>query len=236
MINGKRLFLLTIISVLCSCSFNNKNSNQKLAAEKQTGDWVLLSEGNNLDRWEMYNQKEIKGWKLINGELQSSGAGWDADEDIITKQSFENFELNLEWKITQANSSGVFFYVQKGSKYPIYESAPEYQIMDDKGWPQKMKPNQYTSASYAMYAPAGAEVKPVGEWNSSKIIVRYPHVEHWLNGVRVVMYELGSEDWKARKASDKWADISHYGIAKSGHIGLQNAGKVIYRNVKIREF
>jgi hypothetical protein len=235
MINVKTLVLLTSTLVLYSCSSNNRNNDKKQADENQSGDWELLSEGNNLDNWEMYNQNEIKGWKLINGELQGSGAGWDADQDIITRKAYANFELNLEWKITQANSSGIFFYVQKGSEHPIYESAPEYQIMDDKGWPQKMQPNQYTAASYAMYAPEGAEVKPVGEWNSTRIIVNYPHVEHWLNGVKVVEYEIGSEDWKARKASGKWAAVPHYGIIKSGRIGLQNAGKVIYRNIRIRE-
>ncbi len=206
-----------------------------MAAYSQSGDWVLLSEGNILDRWEMYNQNELKGWKLINSELHSSGAGWDANEDIITKKAYGNFELDLEWKIDSANSSGIFFYVQKGSKHPIYEIAPEYQIMDDKGWPKKMEPNQYTGASYAMYAPEGAKIKPAGEWNSTKILVNYPRVEHWLNGVKVLGYEFASEDWKARKASGKWADVPHYGMIRSGHIGLQNAGKVIYRNVKIRE-
>ncbi|MEP0712032.1 MAG: DUF1080 domain-containing protein, partial [Algoriphagus sp.] len=86
-----------------------------------------------------------------------------------------------------------------------------------------------------MYAPEGAEVWPVGEWNSTKIIVQYPNVEHWLNGKKVVGYEFGSEDWKSRKAAGKWAEVPDYGIAKSGHIGLQNAGLVTYRNVKIKE-
>ena len=96
-----------------------------------------------------------------------------------------------------------------------------------------MKPNQYTAASYAMYAPEGAKVKPVGEWNSTRIIVNYPHVQHWLNGVKVADYEFGSQDWKARKAPGRWADVPHFGIEKSGHIGLQNAGKAVYRNIKI---
>ena len=98
-----------------------------------------------------------------------------------------------------------------------------------------MKPNQYTGANYAMHAPTGAEVKPVGEWNTSRIIVKYPHVEHWLNGVKVLEYEFGSEDWQKRKASGKWAEVPHYGRAKSGRIGLQNAGKVVCRNIKIKQ-
>jgi hypothetical protein len=132
------------------------------------------------------------------------------------------------YTVEKRNESG------EDSSHPIYESAPEYQVMDDKGWPQKMKPIQYTAANYAMHAPIDGEVKPFGEWNAARIIVKYPHVEHWLNGVKVLEYEFGSEDWEKRKASGKWAEISHYGRAKSGHIGLQNAGKVVYRNIKIK--
>ncbi len=233
--NVKTLFLLISTSVLYSCSGSStENSNGTLATEDQSEGWVLLSEGNTLDHWEMYNQGEMKGWELEDGELYSSGAGWDADEDIITKQAYDNFELSLEWKIAPENSSGIFYYVQKGSE-PIYESAPEYQVLDDAGWPQEMEPNQYTAANYAMHAPDNAKLKPVGDWNSTKIIVNYPNVEHWLNGTKVVAYEFGSEDWETRKASGKWAEVPNYGVAKSGHIGLQNAGEVVYRNIKIRE-
>jgi hypothetical protein len=234
MMNIKTLFLLTIALVVYACAGKTENSNETLATEDQSEGWVLLSEGDLSDHWEMYNQGEMKGWTLEDGELHSSGAGWDADEDIITKQAYDNFELSLAWKVAPENSSGIFYHVQKGSE-PIYEAAPEYQVMDDAGWPQEMEPNQYTAANYAMHAPENAELKPVGEWNTTKIIIDYPHVEHWLNGTKVVAYELGSEDWKARKASGKWAEVPSYGVAKSGHIGLQNAGEVVYRNIKIRE-
>ena len=234
MIPIHKLFLLLGALGLYSCSSNTPNTQEKLATEQPSSDWVFLLASNNLDQWEMYNQGALQGWKLINGELHGSGAGWDANQDIITKQAYENFELSLEWKIAPANSSGIFFYVPKGSNQPIYEAAPEYQILDDKGWPKKMQPNQYTAASYDMYAPGGAQVNPAGEWNSTRIIVKYPQVEHWLNGKKVVAYAIESADWKTRKAAGKWAQVPQYGIAKSGHIGLQNAGKVIYRNIKIK--
>ncbi|MEP1087926.1 DUF1080 domain-containing protein [Algoriphagus sp.] len=220
---------------LLSCSANEQSKTENTEVETPSSEWIQLTDGNILDHWEMYDGSEIKGWRFENGELIASGAGWDAGEDLITKNSYENFELELEWKIEEANSSGIFYYVQKSDSTPIYENAPEYQVLDDKGWPDQMKPNQLTAGSYSMYAPEGAEVRPVGEWNSTKIIVQYPHVEHWLNGKKVVGYEFGSEDWKSRKAAGKWAEVPDYGIAKSGHIGLQNAGLVTYRNVKIKE-
>ncbi|WP_158267586.1 3-keto-disaccharide hydrolase [Adhaeribacter arboris] len=230
-----KLFLLLGVLALYSCSSNTSNKQETRTTGQPTSDWVFLLEGNNLDQWKMYNEGPLQGWELTNGELHGSGAGWDANQDLITKQAYENFELSLDWKIAPANSSGIFYNVPKGSAQPIYEAAPEYQILDDKGWPKKMQPNQYTAASYDMYAPDGAKVKSVGEWNSTRIIVKYPQVEHWLNGVKVVTYEIGSTDWKAHKAAGKWAQVPQYGIAKSGHIGLQNAGKVIYRNIKIKQ-
>ncbi|WP_339790895.1 DUF1080 domain-containing protein [uncultured Imperialibacter sp.] len=220
---------------LFSCTSGKRNESETTPTNDQPETWMLLLAGSTLDQWQMYSQDSIKGWSLIDGELHASGAGWDAGEDIITKETFANFDLSLEWKVAPENSSGIFFYVQNNSDQPIYESAPEYQVMDDKGWPQQMMPNQYTAANYAMHAPVGAEVKPAGEWNTTRITVNYPHVEHWLNGVKVVEYDFGSEDWENRKASGKWADVPNYGKAKSGHIGLQNAGKVVYRNLKIRE-
>ena len=231
----KTLLLLVGPLLMYSCSGNAQQGNETLSTPRDSSEWVPLLEGNSLDQWEMYNQGEMKGWEAIDGELHSSGAGWDANEDIITKQAYENFELSLEWKISPENSSGIFYYVPTGSDKPIYELAPEYQVMDDQGWPQPMEPNQYTAANYAMHAPEGATVKPAGEWNSTRIIVNYPHVEHWLNGKKVVDYELGSDDWKARKAAGKWAEVPQYATARSGHIGLQNAGKVVYRDIKVRE-
>lgn len=234
MTKNNTFFVLLAMFGLYSCTSVKPKEIGVNATNNQSEKWIQLLDGNKLDHWQMYSQDSIKGWNIINGELHSSGAGWDADEDIITKEAFKNFELILDWKIAPANSSGIFFYVQKNSGHPIYESAPEYQLMDDKGWPQKMKPNQYTAATYAMHAPIGAQVKPAGEWNAARIIVNYPHVEHWLNGVKVVEYDFGSEDWENKRASDKWAEIPHYGKAKSGHIGLQNAGKAVFRNIKIR--
>ena len=228
------LYALLIIAMLMHSCSDSKPKDEAVPTSDQSDEWTLLLDGNIDDHWEMYNQGEMKGWELRNGELHSSGAGWDKDEDIVTKKEYENFELDLEWKVEPGNSSGIFFHVQRGD-HPIYEAAPEYQIMDDEGWDSELKPNQKTAGNYAMHAPQNAQLKPVGEWNTTKIIVDHPHVEHWLNGEKVVEYEIGSEDWKARKAADKWAEVPRYGMAKSGHIGLQNAGKVVYRDIKIRE-
>ncbi|WP_420457857.1 3-keto-disaccharide hydrolase [Neolewinella sp.] len=204
-------------------------------AEAIDEDWTDLLAGNTLDHWQMYSQDELEGWELVNGELRASGAGWDAEKDLITKNDYADFELELEWKIEPGHSSGIFYLVPRDGVHQIYELAPEYQVMDDAGWDSPLEPNQLTAGNYAMHAPEGAGPRPVGEWNTTRIVVRQPRVEHWLNGTKVVDYELGSEDWKARKAAGKWAEVDDYALANSGRIGLQNAGEVTYRNIRIRE-
>jgi hypothetical protein len=123
---------------------------------------------------------------------------------------------------------------QKAGK-TMPESAPEYQLLDDKGWPDKLHDDQYTGANYAMNAPQNAAVKPVNEWNQTTIIVDGAHVQHFLNGVKVVDYQLWDADWLARKAKGKWKDYPAYGLAKKGNIGLQDHGGLTqFRNIKIK--
>lgn len=222
-------------TLLFSCNQQGKNLNALTNKEKKEG-WELLFDGKSIDKWKTFNGGEVTGWKAVDGELHNSGVGSDHGGDIITKKQFENFELVLEWKIAPASNSGVFFHVQEGITDAIYETGPEYQLMDDKGWPDPLEPNQNSGANYAMHAPKNAKVKPLDEWNKTRIVVNNPHVEHWLNGRKVVEYDLWSDEWHAAKAAGKWADTPHYGEAKRGHIGLQDhGGLTMFRNIKIRE-
>lgn len=227
--------LITISAFLLSCS-SSKNEINSLSKNEVKEGWELLFDGKSMDQWKMFNGGEISGWKVIDGEMHNSGVGSDHGGDIVTKKQYENFELYLEWKVSPESNSGVFIHVQEGVSNVIYESGPEYQLIDDKGWPEKLEDWQLSGANYAMNPPEGAEVKPIDEWNVTRIIVNNPHVEHWLNGKKVVEYELWSDDWKDRKAAGKWAEAPHYGVAKKGHIGLQDhGGLTMFRNIKIRE-
>ena len=174
--------------------------------------------------------------KVIDWVLNNSGLGSDHCGEIITLNQFQNFELYLEWKVSPESNSGIFYHVQEGLTNAIYESGPEYQLIDDNGWPDNLEAWQRSGANYGMNAPKNAKVKPIEEWNTTRIIVNGPHVEHWLNGTKVVEYELWSDQWLQNKAAGKWADAPNYGMAKSGHIGLQDhGGLTIFRNIKIRE-
>ena len=127
--------------------------------------------------------------------------------------------------------------VQEDPKYKTaWMTGPEYQLIDDKGWPEPLEPDQHSGANYAMHAPVSIPVKPLDDWNSTRIVVRDSLVEHWLNGEKVVEYVLWNEDWQARKAEGKWKDVATYGIAGRGHIGLQDhGGLTLFRNIKIRK-
>lgn len=230
------LVVLIAALILLSCSRGNKNEVKSLSGKEIEKGWELLFDGKSFEKWKSFNGGEVTGWKIVGNEMHNSGTGSVHGGDIITKKQYENFELYIEWKVEPQSNSGVFFHVQEGLTNAIYETGPEYQLIDDKGWPEKLEDWQLSGANYAMHPPKNARVKPVDEWNETRIIVKNPRVEHWLNGKKVVEYDLWSDEWKALKTAGKWADAPHYGEAKSGHIGLQDhGGLTMFRNIKIRE-
>ena len=230
------VFLFAITFTFISCTSNKKTEINTLSKKEIKQGWQLLFDGQALTNWKTFNGGEVTGWKIVDGVLHNSGTGSDHGGDIITKKQFQNFELCLEWSIAAESNSGVFIHVNEGVVNAIYESGPEYQLLADNNYSNKLHNDQYTGANYAMHAPVNAEVVPLGEWNKTKIVVNGAHVEHWLNGAKVVEYELWSDDWKARKEKGKWKDFPLYGMAKTGHIGLQDhGGLTMFRNIKIRE-
>ncbi len=227
------LFIITTI-LMISCA-SPKEDNMLTKKEKAEG-WELLFDGETTNGWHTYGKSTISGWKIIDGVLHNSGVGSDHGGDIVTNKEYESFELYIEWKATLKSNSGIFYHVNEDAAKAIYETAPEYQLLDDVNWPTKLKASQYSGANYAMNTPVGAKVKPLDEFNSTRIIVKGAHVEHWLNGVKVVEYELWSNDWKTNKENGKWKDHPQYGMFKKGNIGLQDhGGLTMFRNIKIRE-
>jgi hypothetical protein len=167
---------------------------------------------------------------VVDGALVREGLGGD----IMTTDTFDNFELTLEWKVAPGGNSGIFYRVTERAD-ATYETGPEMQVLDDDR--HRDGQSRLTSAGslYGLYpAPVGA-VKPAGEWNAVRIVVNGSHVEHWLNGVKVVEAEIGSDDWNQRVANSKFRQWPHFGKASRGHIALQDHGDwVAYRNIRIR--
>jgi len=229
-------FILFTFSVVLLCCTSHKQEINTLTKKEIAEGWELLFDGKTMDNWKTFNGGKVTGWKIVDGEMHNSGVGSNHGGDIITKKQFTSFELYLEWKIAPESNSGVFFHVEEGLTNAIYETGPEYQLLDDKGWPTELNPSQYSGANYDMHPPQSAEVKPLDEWNVARIIVIGPKVEHWLNGKKVVEYELWNDAWNELKTNSKWAERPHYGMAKTGHIGLQDhGGLTMFRNIKIRE-
>jgi hypothetical protein len=237
--------VIAFLVVLSSCNQSSPtidNSvtsglhNQLSDAEKMAG-WELLFDGQSMDAWRGFKQESVgDGWTVRDSTLVSLGKGGDMGGDIITRDEFEDFELYLEWAISEGGNSGIFFHVLEDNYPTTYASGPEYQLIDDVGFPQSLEEWQKTGANYAMHNASDKKLKPVGEFNSSRIIVNNGRVQHYLNGLLIVDYKLWSDDWKHRVEEGKWDDYPYYGLARKGHIGLQDHGSVIrFRNIKVRD-
>jgi hypothetical protein len=214
--------------------------NTLTAAEKATG-WVLLFDGKSTSGWHGYNGQATKSWTIEDCALKTVGTegnyGSDTRADIATDREFTNFEISIDWKASKGGNSGLMYGVVEDKKYDTaWKTGPEYQFIDDVGFPEKLEEWQKAGANYAMHLPnALKQLKPVGEWNNTKIVANGTHVEHWLNGKKILEFERWNDAWKKLRDSGKWKDAPDYGLAKTGRIVLQDHGSVFwFRNVKIR--
>jgi hypothetical protein len=203
-----------------------------LTESERADGWELLFDGTSLDGWRGYNRPDLpEGWEARDGSLVRTGPGGD----IITDREFGDFELTLEWRLEEGGNSGVFYRAAEGEEW-VYHSAPEMQVLDDGGHPDGQNPLTSAGSNYGLHPAPRGVVHPIGEWNQVRIVVQGDHVEHWLNGQKIVEYEFGSDDWKARVADSKFVEWPAYGQAERGHIGLQDHGDPVwFRNIKIRE-
>jgi hypothetical protein len=199
--------------------------------------WIMLFDGTNTNQWRGFKQNDLPGnWYIQDSMLITSGTGNDLSGDIISRQIFEDFELRLEWNISPGGNSGIFFHVLEGDNPTTYASGPEYQLIDDEGFSHPLDKWQQTAANYGLHPadPGQKTLYPAGKWNASGIRVKDGLVTHTLNGATVVEYRLWDDDWKERVANSKWKDYPAYGLAISGHIGLQDHGSMIaFRDIRI---
>jgi hypothetical protein len=202
-------------------------------AAPKPGPWKPLFDGTSLSAWRGYKSETVpEGWKIVDGTLAKT----TPVKDIVSKDEFGDFELEIEWKIGEAGNSGIFYRGTEEYDH-IYWSAPEYQLLDNLTASDNKRPDHLAGAAYELYVPPADAVKPVGEWNKTRIVAKGAHVEHWLNGRKVVEYELWSPDWEAKVAASKFKVWPNYGRAKKGHIALQgdHNGDLAFRNIRIRE-
>ncbi len=203
-----------------------------LTAREIRDGWQLLFDGRTTSGWHTYrSQGTVTGWEAIDGMLVRTGTGGD----LVTDRQFDSFELELEWRLGPRGNSGIFYWAHEASER-IYHNAPEYQVLDNVGHRDGLSPLTAAGALYALYPSDPQLVKPVGEWNTSRIITRRGRVEHWLNGVRVVEADFDSEEMRQKIADSKFNEWPTFGKTRRGYIGLQDHGdSVWFRNIKIRE-
>jgi hypothetical protein len=231
---GHLLVVITAVALFPDGVAAQSAAGGLTAAEKSAG-WKSLFNGQSLQGWRLYNKKAEpgSGWKAEDGVLKKLAR--QKGGDIITEAAFEDFEFTWEWRVAPGGNNGV--------KYLVTEQRPsapghEYQLIDDAGHPDgKLGAKRQTASFYDVLPPNTEKVlKPAGEWNSSRILIQGHQVEHWLNGAKVLEYELGSEAVKAAVAGSKFKNAAGFGLKTKGHIMLTDHGdEAWFRNLKIRE-
>ncbi|HYS69647.1 MAG TPA: DUF1080 domain-containing protein [Gemmatimonadaceae bacterium] len=224
-----------------------------LTASERAAGWRLLFDGSTFNGWRGlgYDSVPTAHWKIENGTIRKLADGQvprlpdgqpAAGGDLMTKDTFRDFELTWEWKISRAGNSGVKYNV---SEEISMANAPnhaalgfEYQMLDDSLHEDNKVPSHRAGALYDLIAPNPSKrLKPVGEWNSSRIVFRDNHGEHWLNGTKVVEFELGTPHMDSLLAASKYKSIPNFATRRAGHIVLQDhVDEVFFRNIKIRVF
>lgn len=212
--------------------------------------YTLLFNGKDYTGWRMFNGGDVTDWIIEDGCMVGLGKGGDIaldttltrSGDIVTVDDYKNFQIKWDWKIGAQGNSGFMYHVQEGEKYRApYETAPEYQMIDDDNYPivsetgnAGLEDWQKTGCNYAMYIPETKKVNPPGKWNSSMIIYKDGYVEHWLNGEKLFSFQEGTDDWNKRRNSGKWDAFPDYNISNVGNLCFQDHGsKVYFKNVKI---
>ena len=246
-----KIMTIAVLGVLLSCTGRVKStaeqteSIQGTAEGQPTGEWISLFDGKTLDGWKRYNADEIGPlWRVEDSAIVCDGTGLGEGSpgggSLITIDTFGNFDLELDWKISEGGNSGILYHVvEKPECSNAYMTGPEYQVCDDGTGPiSDEDANKKAGSNYDMYAaPATKKLNPVGEWNTARIIYDNGKVQQWLNGEKVVEFDENSADFQERFNKSKWAsgDYPYWNTYKEGSIGLQDHGaKVWYRNIRIK--
>ncbi len=227
----ERKLFFALFAAISFCS-----NSSILAAEKsgKGADWEVIFDGKSTDHLRGYKRQDFpsKAWSIDNGGLKTNPS---ADPvDLVTKENYGNFELELEWKVSAGANSGVMYHSNEEFD-EAWNTGPEIQVLDDVKHPDAKNPKTSASALYALVAPKDKQLKPVGEWNQFRLVVTGKHLQHWLNGKLVLDVDTGSPEIHELIAKSKFAQFPKFDQLTTGHIVLQHHhDEVWFRNVRIR--
>ena len=259
--------LIALVFLFSSCNTSNKKAGNKVTSKdslksaaccdkgamntltdaEKAQDWILMFDGKTSDGWRGYNKKAFPtGWKIEDGTLkcQASGrgeaGGIDGGDIIYDTKKFSNFDLKLEWKISEGGNSGIFYLAREVEGWEIYRTAPEMQVLDnDRHIDSNLGKdgNRKAGSLYDLIPAKPQNTKPAGQWNSVEILCYQGTVVHKQNGETVLEYHLWTPEWNALVKGSKFPALNPdwAKVAKEGFIGLQDhGGDVWFRNLKIR--
>lgn len=236
-------FILAVGGLTMTTGAQAPADNTLTAAEQQAG-WKLLFDGKTIDQWRGFKMETLPaGWTADAGALVHTPPVRDPQtnvrprtRDIVSAEEYSDFDFKFDWQLAPAppaGNSGVMFYVTTEGDETYY-SGPEYQLLDNATHPDGKNPLTSAGSCYAIYAPTRDASRPVGEWNQSRIVINKGKAEHWLNGEKVVQYDMNSDEWKAKVLGSKFKEWPIFGVARRGHIAIQQHGaRVAFRNLKI---
>jgi len=241
------LFLVLIIALLVPAIAMARQAAPNTLTEKEKKEgWTLLFDGKSMKGWRGAYMDSLpkKGWEVKDGMLivrESGGGEASFGGDIVTLNEYSSFELTVDFKLTEGANSGIkYFVIEQQPKTPGSAKGLEYQVLDDAKHPDAklgINGNRTLASLYDIMPAKNKKAKPIGEWNRARILVKGKHVEHWLNGAKVLEFERGGKDFLVHKAESKFKDVPEFGEYKKGRILLQDHGnQVFYRNIKIRVF
>ncbi len=223
--------VLALLLTLSACEARDSN-------EEGEG-WELLFAGESLDRWKGFRTDSIPGkWMIDDNAIHYDPDVEGSGGDIVTRDKYGSFELAFDWKVSECGNSGVIYLASEDEGYEeLWNTGPEYQILDNSCHPDaEVGAHRQAAANYDVHAPSADVTNPAGEWNQARIVVDSTRVEHWLNGTKVLEYELGGEEWQQKISESKWTDYPDYGTMREGHIALQDHGDPVwFRKIRIRE-
>ena len=225
-VNVKVFIAVTLLLVLTSVSHGKPK-------------WRVLFDGKSTAEWRGFRRDSFpaKCWQLEKGSIKTV-AGCDKSDqvDIVTREKYRNFELELEWRVAPGANSGIIYLISEDQDQ-TWKTGPEMQVLDDEKHPDGKKSSTSAGSLFDLIAPGSKTLKPVGEYNKARLVINNGHVEHWLNGGKILEYDLGSAAFKELIAKSKFKGFPRFALNSEGLIALQyHGGDVWYRKIRIRSW